>query len=146
VEDGRLNPIGASAGPSTSGAMDEVRLVIPAASEFLRTARLVAADIGARAGLDCEEIEDFRIAVDELCHSTMTATDHHLMLTFVSTADGVIARGVARSRAGCVAPGLTDLSGTIVASVCDRFEFDDEGDVISFFAVKLTRRAMVGRS
>ena len=49
---------------------DSVHLVVPPSSEYLRTARLVAADAAVRAGLDCEEIEDFRIAVDELCHSS----------------------------------------------------------------------------
>ena len=58
--------------------MDDVHLVIPACSEFLRALRLVAADAAVRAGLDCEEVEDFRIAVDELSHAVMAATDHHV--------------------------------------------------------------------
>ena len=72
--------------------MDDVHLVIPACSEFLRALRLVAADAAVRAGLDCEEVEDFRIAVDELSHAVMTATDHHLHVTFRTSDDKVVAR------------------------------------------------------
>src|SRR5262249_35164708 len=49
----------------------EIRLIIPGAPEFLRLARLAAADAGSRAGLTYDEIEDLRIGVDELCHSVM---------------------------------------------------------------------------
>src|SRR4051812_8482095 len=77
---------------------DRVQLVIPASSRFLRTARLVAADAAGRAGCDVEEIEDFRIAVDELCHLLMTATDHFVHLTVTSFDTHVVARGSVRSR------------------------------------------------
>src|SRR5215218_3002901 len=48
-------------------------LIIPGKPDFLRLARLAAADAGSRAGLTFDEIEDLRIAVDELCHSVMRA-------------------------------------------------------------------------
>ena len=51
----------------------EIRLIIPGSPDFLRLARLAAADAGSRAGLTFDEIEDLRIAVDELCHSVMRA-------------------------------------------------------------------------
>lgn len=46
----------------------EVRLEVPPSAEHLRVVRLVAAEAGARAGLDVEATDDLRIAVDELCH------------------------------------------------------------------------------
>ena len=49
----------------------EIRLIIPGKPDFLRLARLAAADAGSRAGLTFDEIEDLRIGVDELCHSVM---------------------------------------------------------------------------
>ena len=78
---------------------ERVHLVIPPSSRFLRTARLVAADAAERAGCDVEEIEDFRIAVDELCHLLMAATDHSVHLTVTSFDAHVVARGSARARA-----------------------------------------------
>jgi anti-sigma regulatory factor (Ser/Thr protein kinase) len=127
-------------------AMDDVHLVIPASSEFLRTVRLVAADASARAGLDLAEIEDFRIAVDELSHAVMTATDHDLRLTFRTDKGTVVARGSARSRGSGRRPTLTELSRTIVSGVCDWFELADQRSEIVFVVVKRARRAMVERA
>jgi hypothetical protein len=125
--------------------MDDVHLVIPASSEFLRPLRLVAADAAARAGLDLAEIEDFRIAVDELSHAVMTATDHHLHVTFRTGDHKVVARGSARSRGGAVAPSMSELSRTIVAGVCDWFELAEAKSEIVFVAVKRAHRAAVDR-
>ena len=126
--------------------MDDVHLVIPACSEFLRTLRLVAADAAVRAGLDCEEVEDFRIAVDELSHAVMAATDHHLHVTFRTSDDEVIARGTARSRGGAVPPAMSALSSTIVRGVSDFFEFRQEKSDITFVVVKRANHSVVGRA
>jgi hypothetical protein len=125
--------------------MDDVHLVIPASSEFLRALRLVAADAAVRAGLDCEQVEDFRIAVDELSHAVMTATDHHLHVTFRTDTEKVVARGSARSRGGGIAPSLSELSTTIVAGVCDSFDLTETRSEITFVVVKHATRALVGR-
>jgi len=45
----------------------EVRLVVPAAPEYLRLVRLTAAGLASRLGFTFDEVEDLRIAVDELC-------------------------------------------------------------------------------
>ena len=66
---------------------EDVWLTVPPFSEYLRTVRLVAADAASRAGLDYDEIEDFRIAVDELCHLLMSSSDHEISLSF-----GVVGR------------------------------------------------------
>jgi hypothetical protein len=126
--------------------MDEVHLVIPACSEFLRALRLVAADAAVRAGLDCEEVEDFRIAVDELSHAVMTATDHDLHVTFRTSDDKVVARGSARCRNGAVPPAMSDLSSTIVTGVADFFEFRQEKAEVAFVVVKHAERSVVGRA
>jgi serine/threonine-protein kinase RsbW len=44
-----------------------VTLTFPAAVELVRLARLVASGLAAHAGLSMDDIEDLRIAVDELC-------------------------------------------------------------------------------
>src|SRR5262245_38272780 len=67
--------------------MDDLHLSVPAAPEFLRAVRMVAADAAARAGLDVDEVEDFRIAVDELTYAAMTATDHSVRLVFRAEPD-----------------------------------------------------------
>ncbi len=79
---------------------EDVWLTVPPYSEYLRTVRLVAADAAVRAGLDYDEVEDFRIAVDELCHLLMSSTDHEISVSF-----GVVGTLCPRPRARAAAIG-----------------------------------------
>jgi hypothetical protein len=121
---------------------DDVALTIPPFSEYLRTVRLVAADAAVRAGLDYDEVEDFRIAVDELCHLLMTSTDHEISVSFGVVGTCVVARGRAQPRPGSTLAALNDLSRTIIASVTDHHELIERGGEIGFVALKETRTAV----
>jgi serine/threonine-protein kinase RsbW len=46
---------------------DLVELSIPAQPELLSIPRLTAAAVASRAGFDVEEVEDIRLAIEELC-------------------------------------------------------------------------------
>jgi len=120
---------------SLDGFGDELTLVVPPYSGFLRAIRLVAADAAVRGGLDVEETEDFRLAVDELCHTLMSATDHPLALWFTSTNGGVVARGTARGRDGS-APVISDLSATIVESLSDGYELSQTDGQLEFIVTR----------
>jgi serine/threonine-protein kinase RsbW len=48
---------------------DVVELTIPVQADLVMLARLTAATVASRADFDVEEIEDLRLAVDELCVS-----------------------------------------------------------------------------
>lgn len=120
---------------------DRVHLVIPPSSEFLRTARLVAADAALRAGCDVDEVEDFRIAVDELCHLLMTSTDHFVHLSITSFDGHVAAHGSARSRGGTTQCALEEVSALIVAATADHHQVGSHGDSLTFDAVKRARHA-----
>jgi hypothetical protein len=126
------------------GLSEDVRLTVPPFSEYLRTIRLVAADAGGRAGLDYEEIEDFRIAVDELCHLLMSSTDHEVVVAFGVDGHRVFARGRARRRINQSLAPLNDLSLTIIRSVADHHELLTSDDEVGFVVMKLAH-ATVGR-
>ena len=116
---------------------DELHLVIPPYSQYLRTVRLMAADTAVRAGLHYEDVEDFRLAVDELCHNLMAATDHVVFLSFATAEHGVTAQGIARARSGRP-PVLPEMSAMIVRSLADSYSFDVQGTEL-VFRVTMTR-------
>ncbi len=64
---------------------DPVQLTIPVQSDLVVLARLTAATVASRAGFDVEEVEDLRLAVDELCVSIVNGSAvGRLNLTFLS--------------------------------------------------------------
>jgi len=44
-----------------------VEMAVPARSEYLRVLRLVTASVAASLELDIDQLDDLRIAIDELC-------------------------------------------------------------------------------
>jgi hypothetical protein len=104
----------------------EIVLTIPAQPEFLRLARLAAADAGSRCGLAYEEVDDLRIAVDELCHAIMggaeaspTTEARTLEIRFALLGDGVAIEATCTNDA---TPRLNELSAAILAAVVDEHE------------------------
>jgi hypothetical protein len=51
----------------TEQRVGPVDLTVPASSPHLRILRLVSSSLGASLGLDIDQLDDLRIAVDELC-------------------------------------------------------------------------------
>jgi histidine kinase-like protein len=114
----------------------ELRLQVPATVDHLRTVRLVAADAAERAGFDCDETDDLRIAVDELCHAVMNSSDAPIILGFAVAPGRVEVRGAAK-RANVARPlQLSQLSALIVDSVSESFELADRPHEVGFVLVK----------
>jgi hypothetical protein len=113
-----------------------VTLTFPPYSEYLRTVRLVAADAAGRAGLDLDEVEDFRIAVDELCHLLMSSTDHSVTVSFGVSGACVLARGTAPARSHAGVVELPPLPLAIVRSVADYFETAVDDGELTFSVMK----------
>ena len=75
---------------------DEVRLRVPAHPEFLRLARVTAAALASRLGFTFDEVDDLRLAIDELCHGLIGSTgrpDATVELVYAMTADGLTVNG-----------------------------------------------------
>ena len=130
----------------SAGLQDDLRIVgedvwltVPPFSEYLRTVRLVAADAASRAGLDYDEIEDFRIAVDELCHLLMSSSDQEISLAFGVVGESAFARGSVRRRHGAPLAPLCDLSRTIIDSVADFHEITERDGELGFAVLKRSR-------
>jgi serine/threonine-protein kinase RsbW len=125
---------------STNRADDgSVSLTVPARPEYLRLVRLAAADTGARAELSIEEIDDLRIAVDELSYALLgdDPSEETLTLRYVASA------GVVEIEGACPAPDepveVSQLSKSIIGAVVDEHEVSVRDGVRRFRLVKRRR-------
>lgn len=93
---------------------DIVELSIPVTADLVVLARLTASTVASRANFDVEEIEDLRLAVDELCISLVhDRTDGRLALRFTRDDDEVEVAGtyLSESGAGPASPSTPTADG-----------------------------------
>ena len=103
----------------------EVRLAIPASPEFLRLARLAAAGLASRMGFSYDEVEDLRIAIDELCFSLIGTEGRagNIVLRYRMESDTLVVEGSGQFEDGMgVSPALSPLSQQILKSVVDEHD------------------------
>jgi serine/threonine-protein kinase RsbW len=79
----------------TEQQVGPVDLTVPASSEHLRILRLVAASLAASLGLDVDQLDDLRIAVDELSSLLIEHAPPgcRLRLTLCSEGGSLVAEG-----------------------------------------------------
>ena len=117
----------------------EVRLSIPASPEFLRLARLAAAGLASRMGFTYDEVEELRIAIDELCFSLVGNTGRAgtIVLRYWMSDDGLIVEGAGQFEDGMgSSPSLSPLSQQILKAVVDEHELLADDGVPRFRLVK----------
>ena len=103
---------------------DEVRLVVPARPEFLRLARVTAAGLAGRMGFSYDEVEDLRLAIDELCFGLTGPTGRHGTVELVYQVDAghLVVEGHGRFLEDIAPIMLTDLSKVILSALVDEHE------------------------
>lgn len=113
---------------------EEVKLTMPAVPHLLRVARLTAAGLAGRLGFNFDEIEDVKIAVDELCFALVgtKGRDGDLALTYRMLPDALEIEGVATFADGPHKPTSSELSAQILAAVVDEHELMRVGDELRF--------------
>ena len=122
---------------------DELYLVVSPDARYLRAVRLVTADAGRRAGLSVSEIDDLRIAVDELAQALMDATDHRIVVRVLVRGSQVIVRGTARRRRTDRPPRLNGVPALIVDAVSDHHDLSHSPTEM-WFVLSKTAREVVG--
>ena len=116
-----------------------VTLTVPGRAEYLRLVRLAAADAGTRAELSIEDVEDLRIAVDELTYALMgdDPGDDRLTLRYSASP------GLVEIEGSFPAPGrpvdVSELSKSIISAVVDEHDIVDDGATRRFRLVKRSR-------
>ncbi len=117
--------------PKEIAPWDVIELTIPVRTDLVVLARLTAATLASRVGFDVEEIEDLRLAVEELCLSLVrNGDDGRLRLRYTREGDD----GIAIACTFEAAPGrglrelpVDDLSIRILDALVDEHGRSSEG-------------------
>ena len=118
-------------------SQDKVRLAVPAQPEFLGLARVTAAGLAGRLGFTFEQVEDLRLAIDEICFALTGSKgrDGILEMTFLLGPDGLTVNGHGRF-AGSTPVQLSELSEVILNALVDEHSVSDGAGGPHFRLVK----------
>jgi serine/threonine-protein kinase RsbW len=120
---------------------DAVRLIVPAALEYVRIVRLTGSGVASRLGFDIEEIENLRVALDELASMVIEfAAKGELEVTFSTTDTELRMTGRAPIAEG-VDVGVEELTAQILKAVIDDYELRATDGFVHFSCI--TRRPLV---
>ena len=118
-----------------------VRLAVPAALEYVRIVRLTGSGVASRLGFDIEEIENLRVALDELASMAIEfAAGGELEIAFFTTDSELRIEGRASLADGadvCVEA----LTAQILKAVIDDYELRASDGNVCFSCV--TRRPLI---
>ena len=115
---------------------------MPAAPEFLRISRIMAAGVASRVGFTLDEVEDLRIAIDEICFSMVGARGRTGTITvhYVLNDDELAVEGAGRFTDGLGnEPSMSALSKQILAAVVDECQLSAGTEGPQFRLVKRHR-------
>ena len=134
-------------------AQQRVELSLPAQPELLFLARMTAAAVASRADFGFDQVEDLRLAIDELCITLAgeDGTDGRVKLVFEWDADVVEVEGTLVGDQDQLAPvgheqtdspdiSVSELSGRILDALVDEHGADHLGGVPRAW-FKVRRRA-----
>lgn len=101
----------------------EVHLAVPATPEFVRLARVTATGLASRAGFSIDEVEDLRLAIDELCFTLIGSKGREGRLELRYRLDGTAleVQGSVECQDDNV-PHLSDWSDKILDALVDEHE------------------------
>jgi serine/threonine-protein kinase RsbW len=122
--------------------LDRVSIRIPASPAYLQVVRLIAAGLASRLGFTIDDIEDLKIAVDELSAYLTGAQGREgtLEIAFVIDGDRIEITGAGRFTAGIkVRTELTQFSRQILDTVADSASLEQTDGVPTFTVSKAKR-------
>ncbi len=117
---------------------ETIRLTVPAALEYVRIVRLTASGVASRLGFDVEEIEDLRVAVDELASLVVESADGgDLSVQFAVQDNALRIEGEAVLAAGRADNArVDDLTAQILAAVVDEWDLSTTDGSVRFSCVR----------
>ena len=117
---------------------DEVRLAVPATPEFVRLARVTAAGLASRLGFTFDDVDDLRLAIDELCFALIGSKGRSGMveLRYLVGGDVLEVVGSGTFDDAGPAPKLNDFSAQILEALVDEHELSGAAGHPQFRLVK----------
>lgn len=124
----------------SNGAEPPVRLMIPSSVRHLRLARVTASTMASDLSFGLQDIEDLRVAVDELAALLIEdcPADAVLELRFDAVDGGLRINGRVAAP-GLPAPTLHPVARELLELVADEYQFSPGDDSRSFDLVKRRR-------
>ncbi len=120
-----------------------VRVTVPATTEYVRLARLNAAGLAADVGFSVEEIEDLRVAVDELFFLLVGEEGERTVeIDYHVDNEALVIHG--RRRGASIGPSsavVDDLVREILGVTVDEWHVDSDEAGLRFELVKRRRLA-----
>ncbi len=110
-------------------AQEVVHLTMPARPEFLRLARVTVAGLASRLGFSWDEIEDLRLAIDELCFAIVgtEALPGSLVVRYRLSEHALEVEGFLGDGPSSRVPAFSDLSGLILTALVDAHGTQSDG-------------------
>lgn len=117
---------------------DEVRLAVPATPEFVRLARVTAAGLASRLGFTFDDVDDLRLAIDELCFALIGSRGRTgtVELRYKVNGDVLEVIGAGTFDDGGAEPKLNDFSAQILQALVDEHELKGDAGHPQFRLVK----------
>ncbi len=123
--------------------MDTISVTIPASPEYLKVVRLIVSGLASRLRFTIDDIEDLKIAVDELSAYLTGAQgrDGSLQIAFQIHDDRIEISGTGHFSTGTtVRTDLTEMSQMILDTVVDSATLQQTDGLPSFSLSKTTKR------
>jgi serine/threonine-protein kinase RsbW len=114
-----------------------IELRIPADPAYVRIARLAAGDMGGRVGFSMDELDDVRLAIDEVCATLIGAGGPLLELRLQAHDRSLIIEGRMADAVSITTP--SDLSEMLLRALVDSCNFTNWDGGVSFEMCKLAR-------
>lgn len=112
-----------------------VRLSVPATLEYVRIIRLTGSGVASRLAFDVEEIENLRVAIDELASMAIDAADGGtLEITFRSGENELRIEGRVPAKPEAEV-GIDALTGQILKAVIDDYELRTDSGQVRFSCI-----------
>jgi serine/threonine-protein kinase RsbW len=113
-------------------------MAVPATPEFLRLARVTAAGLASRLGFTFDDVDDLRLAIDELCFALIGAKGRQgtVQLRYVVSGDVLEVVGSGQFEDAGPAPKLNDFSAQILDALVDEHELSTADGQPRFRLVK----------